>query len=66
MVAVRSTEDNEESIPSACPHAFLHDGYMDFLHIGYYDKVPWTADARKIEFGFVPNLTNYGIFFHKF
>ena len=48
------------------PHAFLHDGWMDFFHIGYHDQVPWAVDARKIEFGSVRNLTNYGHFFINF
>ena len=26
---------------------FLHDGWMDFLHI-WYDRVPWAADAHRI------------------
>ena len=55
--------------PSICPsclRAFLHDGWMDFLHIGYHDQVPWAADACKTEFGSVPTLTNYGHFFINF
>ena len=50
---------------SSCPLAFLHDGWMDYLHIEYHDQVSRAADARKIEFGSVPHLTNYGHFFHK-
>ena len=46
--------------------AFLHDGFMDFLHIGYHDQVPWAADACKTEFGSVLNMSNYGIFFINF
>ena len=51
---------------SACPCAFQHDGWMDFLHIGYHDQVAWAADACKIEFDSVPNLSRYGQFFNKF
>ena len=49
-------------------HAFLHDGWMDFLHSWYHDQVPSVTDARrcKIEFGSIPNLSNSGIFIHKF
>ena len=51
-----------------CSHSltFLHDGWMDFLHIGYHDQVPWAAFASKIEFGSVLNLTNYSHFFINF
>ena len=37
---------------------------MDFLHIWYHndDQVPWATDAYEIEFGYVPNLSNYGHF----
>ena len=38
---------------------------MDVLHIGYNDLLPWAANACKIEFGSVLNLSNYGIFFIK-
>ena len=47
---------------SVHPVAFLHDGVMDFLHIEYHNQVPWTADACKIEFGFVSNFSNYHYF----
>ena len=47
-------------------HTFLRDGWMDFLHIGCHGQVPWSADACKIEFDVVPNLTNYGHFFINF
>ena len=51
-----------------CPSVFahssmLHYGLIDFLHIGYHDQVSWSTDACKIEFGSVPNLSNYGYFF---
>ena len=49
-----------------CPRTFLHNGWMDFLHIGYHDQVPWASDAYKSEFMSVPNLTNYGHFFITF
>ena len=39
---------------------------MDFLHIKAHDQVPWVADACKIEFGSVPNCSNYDQFFIKF
>ena len=52
--------------PSVHPHAFLHNDWMDFLHIGYHDQVSWGADACKIVFGSVPNLYNYGYFFINF
>ena len=55
---------------SAClsvhPCAFLHDGWMDCLHIWYCDQVPQAADAHKIEFGSMPHFSNYGNFFHMF
>ena len=44
-------------------HAFLHDGWIDFLHIKYHDQVSWATDACETEFGSVPNLSNYGYFF---
>ena len=47
---------------SSCPHLFLHDGLIDFLHIRYHEEVPWAADACKIEFGSVPHLSNCGYF----
>ena len=33
------------------PCVFLHDGWMDFLDIGYHGQVLWAADACKIELG---------------
>ena len=48
---------------SVHPRAFLYDGRMDFVHIGYHDQVLWAADTCKIEFGSVPNLSNYGNLF---
>ena len=36
---------------SVHPRAFLHDGWMDYPHIGYHDHVPWATDACKIDFG---------------
>ena len=50
----------EGSSPSVLPHAFLHDDWMDFRHIGYHDQVEWAADVSKIEFGSVPNWSNFG------
>ena len=35
---------------------------MDFHHTGYHDQIQWAADACKIEFGAVPNVSNYAIF----
>ena len=43
---------------SVHPRAFLHDSWMDFLHIRYA-QVSWAAKACKIKFGAVPNLNNY-------
>ena len=51
---------------NSCPHAFLCDGWMDFLHIGYHDQVPWAPDACKTEFDTEQNLSNYGHFFINF
>ena len=48
------------------PCAFLHDGWMDFFHIGYINQVPLAIDTSKIEFRSVKRLCNYGNFFHKF
>ena len=56
----------EGSSPSVHPCAFLHDGWIDFLHVGYHDQVPWAADAWQTEFGSVPNLSNYVNFFNTF
>ena len=49
---------------SICPlsgdsHTSLHYGWMDFLHIGYQDLVPWAADAGKIVFRSISNIRNY-------
>ena len=38
--------------------AFHHDGWIDFLHIGYHDQVPWATYVCKIEFGYVPSLSD--------
>ena len=52
---------------SVHPHTFIHDDWMDCLHIWYHDQVPWAADARKkIEFDSVSNLSNCGNFFNNF
>ena len=51
---------------SVHPCIFLHDLWMDFLHIWYHDQVPWATDAYKIKYGSVPNLSNLGIFPPKF
>ena len=51
---------------SLCSHAFLNDGWIDFLHIGYHDQVPRVADSSIIEFGSVPNLSNVCYFFIDF
>ena len=48
---------------SVHPHTFLHDGWMDFLHIGYHDQVPCVVEVWKITFGSVPNWSNYGYLF---
>ena len=29
---------------SVCPHAFLRNGWIDFLYV-WYDLVPWAVDA---------------------
>ena len=39
---------------------------IDFLHIVYHDQVPWAIDTHKIEFGSVPNFSNYSNFFINF
>ena len=54
------------SLPSVCSCAFLHDSWMDFLHIRYHDQVPSAADACVIEIDTVPNLSYYGNFIHNF
>ena len=51
---------------SVCCRTFLHDGLMDFLHIGYHDQVPSAADVCKIKFGSALNLSNYDNFFINF
>ena len=43
-------------------YAFLYNGWMDFLHIGYDDQVPWGADACKMECDSVPHMSNCGYF----
>ena len=48
---------------SVRPRPFLHDGLMAFIHIGYHDQVPLATHACKIEFGSVPNLSNYAYVF---
>ena len=53
----------EGSSPSVHSCTFLHDGWLDFLNIGYHDQVPCAAAASNIEFGCVPKLSNYGNFF---
>ena len=30
---------------SVSPCTFLHDSWMDFIHIGYHVQVPWAADV---------------------
>ena len=37
-------------------------GYIDFLLIWYRDQVPWSANACKVEFVSMPNLSNYSHF----
>ena len=39
---------------------------MDFLHIGYHDRVLWAVNASNIEFGSMPNLSNYDHVFINF
>ena len=51
---------------AVCPCTFLDDDWRDFLHNWYHDQIPWSVDAHKIEFEFIPNLSNYGIFFLNF
>ena len=51
---------------SVRPRTFLHDGWVDFLHITYHDQVPWAGNAGEREFGSVANLTNYGNVFLNF
>ena len=45
------------------PRTFHHDGCMDFLHIGYHDQLQRVAHSYKMQFGSVPNLSNYDYFF---
>ena len=47
------------------PCALPDDGCMHFLHFEY-DKVPWAADACKMEFGSMPNLIIMAILFITF
>ena len=51
---------------SVHPHAFLQDGWLDFLHITYHYQVPCGADARETELGSEPNSSNYGNVFNNF
>ena len=51
---------------SVLVHSFLHDGWLDFLHIGCLDQLPLATDVCKIEFGSVPNMSNYSKFFKYF
>ena len=37
----------------------------DFIHIWYSNQIPCVADACKIPFGSMPNLSNYGNIFLK-
>ena len=53
--------------PSVHPCTFVHHDWLDFLHIGHHDQVPWAANPCKVKFGSrVPNLSNYGNFFINF
>ena len=57
--------------PSVCEailaHSSMMAGWISFiLGTMITDQVPWAADAHKIEFGSVPNLTNCGNFFITF
>ena len=45
--------------PSVHTPAFLHGGWLDFLHIWYHRQIPWPADEYNLEFGSVPNLSDY-------
>ena len=57
--------DEREARPvslSVNPPTFLHDGWLDFFHIGFYHQVIQATDASKTEFGSVPNLSNFGHF----
>ena len=51
---------------SVCPRAFLHDGWMDFLHIRYHDQIPSAAVTHNIFFVSIPNLSNYSHFLINF
>ena len=53
---VRDDERGVQSRLSVHHRAFLHDGWMDFLHTGYHDRVPCVADACKISFGIMPYI----------
>ena len=45
---------------SVQPCAFLHDGGWNFFMLGTMIRYHWLADACKIKFGSVSNLSNYG------
>ena len=51
---------------SVHPRTFLHDVWMSFLHIEYYDQISCATDTCKIESGSVPTLSYYGHFFHTY
>ena len=36
------------------------------IHIWYDNQVPYIAGAHKTTFGYMPNMSNYGIIFHTF
>ena len=57
-VCPSSVHDLSISQLTVNPGAFLTGGWMDFLHIGYLNQVPYAADTSKIPFGSVPNLSN--------
>ena len=46
---------------SGPPSTFPHDGWIEYLHI-FFIFGTMGADAHKIEFGSVPNLSNYNHF----
>ena len=39
---------------------YVREKWIDFTHLVYTKHGPYVADACKIMFGSVPNLTNYG------
>ena len=49
----------QESVQAVCLSVhhctFLHDGWIDFLHTGYHDQIPWATNTQNIKFGSVPN-----------